>query len=499
MLQLNTLNKFSAGDLGYRVLFHNESPMSNDQLFRKVNNLLNEQGYNRVNRRNLLNQLTDNDKIKNIGQGKWALNDWDYEKKFIIDIMKDAFYEENRPLKRNELIKKVKEARKTIKKTSINIYIDTDDEFINLEDGRIILKEWKNQYRNKINKSTQIYHQNVNEIIIDAFNYYDKDLLSKDQIWEYAKTKYHNKKSSFKYLIANRKYLIRKEINGNVVWRLKEDYRDIIINSHGNKLNNINKLTIDLLKSNYGKLKLKNIIEELTKNYNFNKNSIRTVLDDPKYFKKIQNEDGDLILYLKEASYDNNINNIRISSKEFEDFMNNSKTEEAKFDFKQGFLDLSSKRNFDQNSFDKIMKNISALANIGKGKTGYLFIGVTDNKSDSQRVKKLDNITVPEFNEFGIVGIEREAIYLDYDLEQYQNFIINKIQGSKLPKKLKNHIKSNLGFVHYKDKYVLVFEVECIEGPSLYNDNELYIRKGPSLHLVDKKNYDDIYRRCFKN
>ncbi|SFM07139.1 sigma factor-like helix-turn-helix DNA-binding protein [Halanaerobium salsuginis] len=83
MLQLNTLNKFSAGDLGYRVLFHNESPMSNDQLLRKVNNLLNEQGYNRVNRRNLLNQLTDNDKIKNIGQGKWALNDWDYEKNIL--------------------------------------------------------------------------------------------------------------------------------------------------------------------------------------------------------------------------------------------------------------------------------------------------------------------------------------------------------------------------------------------------------------------------------
>lgn len=56
---------------------------------------------------------------------------------------------------------------------------------------------------------------------------------------------------------------------------------------------------------------------------------------------------------------------IRITEQEFEDFLVSSKSEEAMFDFKQGFLQLSPNRKFDENSFLKIMKNTCAMANHG--------------------------------------------------------------------------------------------------------------------------------------
>ena len=55
-------------------------------------------------------------------------------------------------------------------------------------------------------------------------------------------------------------------------------------------------------------------------------------------------------------------------------------------------------------------------------------------------------------------------------------------------------------FTNFKGKYILMLEMECIDGPSLYDD-ELYIRKGPNLHKVTEKENElrtEVYRRCFK-
>ena len=51
-----------------------------------------------------------------------------------------------------------------------------------------------------------------------------------------------------------------------------------------------------------------------------------------------------------------------------------SKVESAVYDFKQGLYSLNPKeRKFEEKVFEnKILKNIAALANLGKEKTGYL-------------------------------------------------------------------------------------------------------------------------------
>ena len=55
-------------------------------------------------------------------------------------------------------------------------------------------------------------------------------------------------------------------------------------------------------------------------------------------------------------------------------------------------------------------------------------------------------------------------------------------------------------FIPFQGKSILMLEMECIDGPSLYND-ELYIRKGPNLHKVQEKESklrNDVYTRCHK-
>ena len=101
-----------------------------------------------------------------------------------------------------------------------------------------------------------------------------------------------------------------------------------------------------------------------------------------------------------------------------------SKVEAANYDLKQGLYDLSDKtRKFNDKTFeDKILCNIAALTNLGKNRTGFLFIGVTDKEEDTKRVEKLDKLkNVPRF----------QKLYLQPIITQY--FIDNKSEIWSLP------------------------------------------------------------------
>lgn len=76
---------------------------------------------------------------------------------------------------------------------------------------------------------------------------------------------------------------------------------------------------------------------------------------------------------------------------DFENYLRLSKTEAPSYDFKQGLISLNPQnRKFNQNSFEKICQNFAAMANLGKGKKGYIFIGVSDNEEDTKKIEKLD-------------------------------------------------------------------------------------------------------------
>jgi predicted HTH transcriptional regulator len=171
---------------------------------------------------------------------------------------------------------------------------------------------------------------------------------------------------------------------------------------------------------------------------------------------------------------------------DFEVYLRRSKTEAANYDFKQGLYNLDeTSRKLDGKNLEKIIQNIAAMANLGKGKKGYIFIGVSDKEQDTQRIEQLDNITAPRFYSFGIVGLEREAQLKGTSLDDYILSISRKIRDSKLPEWLKTTVNTNLTPITYMEHTVLMIEVKASNEPAWYAD-KLYIRDG---HEKNHKKY----------
>lgn len=181
---------------------------------------------------------------------------------------------------------------------------------------------------------------------------------------------------------------------------------------------------------------------------------------------------------------------------DFQNYLMRSKVEDATYDYKQGLYTLNpSNRQFSEATFDnKILKNIAALANLGKNKNGFLFIGVTDKEEDTLKVEQLDNLTnVPRCHGFGIVGLEREAILKSVSLDDYIGFITEKISNSPLPTDLLKRVSKSITPISYHDKTILMIEVECGTEPVYFKD-KMYQRDGASCKEVNGAAQGDIYK-----
>ena len=180
---------------------------------------------------------------------------------------------------------------------------------------------------------------------------------------------------------------------------------------------------------------------------------------------------------------------------DFQAYLMKSKTEAAVYDFKQGFYTLNpSSRVFDENSFNKILCNISALANLGKDKVGFLFIGVTDKEADTLQVEKLDNLTnVPRYHDFGVVGLEREAYIKGVNLDQYISFITGRISSSNLDSSLKTRITKDITPITYHGHTVLMITVSSGSEP-VYFDEKLYQRDGANCVEVIGSKQKEIFK-----
>ena len=180
---------------------------------------------------------------------------------------------------------------------------------------------------------------------------------------------------------------------------------------------------------------------------------------------------------------------------DFQAYLMKSKTEAAIYDFKQGFYTLNpTKREFDENSFYKILCNISALANLGKDRSGYLFIGVTDKEADTLQVEKIDKLSnLPRFNNFGVVGLEREAIIKGVSLDQYISHITSKINSSNLDSALKTRVTKNITPITYHNQTVLMIEVTTGSEP-VYFDEKLFQRDGANCVEVVGSKQKDIFK-----
>lgn len=77
---------------------------------------------------------------------------------------------------------------------------------------------------------------------------------------------------------------------------------------------------------------------------------------------------------------------------EFETLLTQSKIEQTLYDFKQGFTKLDGRGDFDRDSFDKIIKTLTAMANHSPKAMGYVCVGVADTEDTAKKVEKFYSI-----------------------------------------------------------------------------------------------------------
>ncbi|MGJ5087429.1 hypothetical protein ACQR06_18005 [Bradyrhizobium sp. HKCCYLRH1065] len=153
----------------------------------------------------------------------------------------------------------------------------------------------------------------------------------------------------------------------------------------------------------------------------------------------------------------------------FQNLLTNSLTEQAAYDFKQGFYTLDKFPQFDEGSFDKIMETCAAIANIGKGHRGYVLVGVAENVATAARVQEVFGSKPLSFGGFHVTGVDHEAKYAGKNLDQMFQDITDRVGRSAISEPLRSFINSHLKCVQYYDKTVFVFEVFGQDSPSHWN------------------------------
>lgn len=182
-------------------------------------------------------------------------------------------------------------------------------------------------------------------------------------------------------------------------------------------------------------------------------------------------------------------------SSELEVILGNAVVEQQMFDCKQGFLSLGQNRSFDEISFSKICRTLTAMANRGPGAVGHVAIGIADNTADADRVKQLDGVTSVKFKTFNVVGLEREAIIQNKSLNDYVAWLIQRLRAaSKFDPRLSGQVASNARVMSYHGRVVLLLKVVGQDQPFFYSD-ELVDRSGSDTKGLTQSDYFAIFRR----
>ena len=183
----------------------------------------------------------------------------------------------------------------------------------------------------------------------------------------------------------------------------------------------------------------------------------------------------------------------------FDRFISLSSVEGPKYDYKQGFLSLGEDRTLNPEHFkEKIIRSIAALANRGKKKKGFLFVGVSDDEDTAKRIMEMDGLKeCPKVNGFHVVGIEREARVLGVDLDEYLLRIASIIRRSELPDSLKAQVVTGMQTINHEGLEILVIKVEGGNMP-VWFEGAIYYRVGPSCQRAEPgEEINEIYRRFF--
>ena len=182
---------------------------------------------------------------------------------------------------------------------------------------------------------------------------------------------------------------------------------------------------------------------------------------------------------------------------DIEALIRRSEIELSDYELKQGLLTLSAKRELDPTLTDKVIKTICAIANNGPQRSGKIIIGVTNKQADADKISELDGIKPKKVGKRFVVGISREARFMDTTLEAYFSKWKTAIKNSALSQHLKDQVLSHLDFNDFYGLGVIVITVPPQKELS-YVDEEVYWRNGDSTELAKTaKQIEGLARRFY--
>lgn len=154
-----------------------------------------------------------------------------------------------------------------------------------------------------------------------------------------------------------------------------------------------------------------------------------------------------------------------------ENILSCSNTENTNYDFKIGIHRLHGNNDFDKEALNKILKTLSAIANLGKGSVGYIILGVADDVEDSRRHEKIYSSKSRKYKKFYVTGVNREVSKYKSD-EEYRRLIENTIRNSDIsPSIYKDQILRNIDYFNYYDKSILILKIQAEKEPCKFGQN----------------------------
>ncbi|WP_459209714.1 GmrSD restriction endonuclease domain-containing protein [Aquimarina rhabdastrellae] len=162
-------------------------------------------------------------------------------------------------------------------------------------------------------------------------------------------------------------------------------------------------------------------------------------------------------------------------TKEFSRILMQSNTEQNLFEFKIGFYDFEKKK-FNKKLVYKVAKTLSAIANLGPDKIGYVIVGIADTKADSDKYCETYGGRAIKKNNFYINGISEEAKKNCSSLETYIHQIKEEIKQAPVePKEFLLDLLSNFKSRIYFGKEVLIFKAQS--NKPVWFDGKIYRRE----------------------
>ncbi|WP_348984476.1 RNA-binding domain-containing protein [Pseudoalteromonas sp. 2CM41L] len=182
----------------------------------------------------------------------------------------------------------------------------------------------------------------------------------------------------------------------------------------------------------------------------------------------------------------------------FENILMQSSTEQALYDFKVGLHALTEDSSkLDLDTFSKIIKTLTSMANTFPGSSGYCLLGVADNKSTADRYKSIYSNEYVSYSSFYITGVDAEANKHHSNIDKYFTKLVQLIKNQPISDRDKDNLARNITTVRYFEKDVIILKIESDDQPSIY-DGKYYVRHGSNVDEVAPENFGRLYSRFAK-